>query len=143
MTAFGMISRFSMDEGIADRGGRLNPRAINPKRWNWNPKGPLVIQKAVPVFNSPAPIADTPALDLIPASIPMPTRFQPLDATSATKKNAGDLPPILPVETPMKPKATGVAGFFDQELIPGVKNLYLAGGAVGVVLLLVLLTRKK
>ncbi|MDP1832627.1 MAG: hypothetical protein Q8K67_11255 [Geothrix sp.] len=36
---------------------------------------------------------------------------------------------------------TDAPGFFDQELIPGVKNLYLAGGAAA--LLLVLMMRKK
>jgi hypothetical protein len=171
VTAFGMISFLSMDERVEGRAGRPMPaprsglalrRPVNPvregiaprpkpggeaiqKRWNWAPKGPLVIQKGttpVPFVNRPAPVVDTPTLVQLPASVPLATSFQPISPVPAIN-SATDLPPILPAEVVPPPKAAGLPGFFDQELIPGEKNLYLAGGAVGVMLLLVVLTRKK
>lgn len=159
MTAFGMISRLSSDElteGRAVRPMPEPPRPMNPategaaprllpdvetnkKRWNWDSKGPLVIQKGtiVPFVNRPAQVVGD-----APDPVSLATSIQLASPILPSNSGPDNLPPILPAEVVPQPKAAGLAGFFDQELIPGVKNLYLIGG-VGGLLLLLLIMRKK
>lgn len=165
MTAFGMIQRQQDGEGGPSRiqwgsgGGvsipRAAPRPIQ-KRFSWAPKGPLVIQKSttpVPFVNRPGPDGEAivnrlpPVVVDAPDPVSLATSFQLASPIPATNSAPDTLPPILPADVASQPKAAGtkaagLAGFFDQELIPGVKNLYLAGG-VGALLLLLLLMRKK
>lgn len=69
-----------------------------------------------------------------PASLPMPVGIQapPMQAIPDAKASA-----VVEVTAPMPPTS-----WWDQELLPGVKNLYLVGGVAAFLGLLLLLKKK-
>lgn len=147
MTAFGMISKMQLDDGRGPfrvrgwSGGGAGVKSM-PKPTTLTYQKAVVVDAPTP---RPQPVVEAfvkrsaPAVLDPPTPLPQPTTIQTL-SPSPTASTSPDLPPILPAAPVAPPKA---AGFLDQELIPGVKNLYLAGGALGLVVLLALFSRKK
>ncbi len=81
----------------------------------------------------------------IPAPLtPIPyNTVQPLKEGPAVAPVAPEPTPIN-AETPLAvvPVSAPMPGWLDQELIPGVRNLYLVAGAAGLLVLLIVLKKK-
>lgn len=93
----------------------------------------VVPQVAAPVMQVAKP---APGVQIQTATIQGPgtPSLKPAVPTSEPRPTAQETP-----DTAYQPKGPG---FFDQELIPGVKNLYLAAATGGLLLLMVMWKRK-
>jgi len=159
MTAFGMIARDFADEP------RAQVKQITQSVTNQVATPPPIIQARQRAFETPAiqkvikfiPAAKSvPFADDFPSYVktayvqPAPAAPEPMQAslpitTPPPIATTPELPPVIPAKEPSLPinSAATAPGFLDQELIPGIRNLWLLAGAGGLLLLTVLLKGRR